>query len=277
MTKRLIVVSGAGISVESGIRAFRTDTASGKALWGGSTEDDQYDIEEVCNLESFDAGFRLKRDKVGPYWGVSESGYNCYDLTHEFYNKRRKELGTVQPNIAHLRIAEWYKKYPNQVKNLTTNVDDLFERAGIPREDVIHVHGYLREMRYKEENFGSPEKLVDVGFEEFDQNKYFWAKPNVTFFCESAPWYQGQITLFDTLTANDLVVVAGCSNQVINFNWELFPSLNIGTRMVVINPEINHFEETAYEERGVLVYRKGAGEVFSDPDFIEIVENHLEG
>lgn len=267
--KRLIVVSGAGLSVESGIRAFRTDTGSGKAMW------DEYSIDEVCNLESFNAGFRFKNGEALS-WGYDEDGLDFYTKTHDFYKKRRQELATVEPNLAHLRIAEWYKKYPEQVVNLTTNVDDLLERAGVPRDEVIHVHGYLKEMRYKEKNHGSPEKLVDVGFDEFDQNKYFWAKPNVTFFYESAPWYQGQVNLFDTLTAQDLVILVGTSNQVINFNWELFPALNIGTKMIVINPEINHFDEQAYEERGVLVYRKGAVEVFSDPKFIEIVEKHLE-
>lgn len=269
--KRVLFVTGAGLSVESGIRAFRTDTQSGKAMW------DEYDIEEVCNLYSFDQGFRYLKDGIGPYGAVDEDGLDLYTKTHEFYNKRRKELGSVEPNIAHMRIAEWFNRYPNQVKNFTTNVDDLLERSGVPREEVIHAHGYLREVRYKELNYGSPEKLLDVGFEEFDQTKYFWAKPNVTFFCETAPWYKGEIDLFDSLTEKDIVVVVGCSNQVINFNWELFPALNFGTKMIVVNPNITYSEEKAYETRGVLMYRKGAVETFSSQSFIDIIENHLEG
>lgn len=271
MPRRLIVVSGAGLSVESGIRAFRTDTASGKAMW------DEYDIEEVCNLESFQAGFRYYKDGVGPYGAVNDEGVDFYTLTHEFYNKRRAELGTVEPNLAHMRIAEWYKRFPGQVVNVTTNVDDLLERAGVLRDDVYHLHGYLREVRYKPENYGSQERLVDVGFEEFNFADYFWAKPNVTFFCETAPWYMGQINIFDTLTAQDLVVVVGCSNQVINFNWEIFPALNIGTKMMVVNPGFNYLEEEAYRDRGVFVFRAGAVETFGNKHFCNIIEKHLEG
>lgn len=271
MRRRIIVVSGAGLSVESGIRAFRTDTASGKAMW------DEYSIDEVCNLESFNQGFRIKTEGIGHHSGIAESGGNCYDLTHEFYNKRREELGTVEPNLAHMRIAEWFQRYPGQVVNVTTNVDDLLERAGIPRMCVEHLHGYLREVKYKMENFGSAERLVDIGFANFNYEDYFWAKPNVTFFCETAPWYMGQINIFDTLTANDLVILVGCSNTVINFNWEIFPMLNVGTKMLVVNPNINYMEMEAYENRGVPVFRAGAVETFGNKHFINLVEKHLEG
>lgn len=272
--RRLIVVSGAGISVESGIRAFRTDTASGKAMW------DEFSIDDVCNLESFNAGFRIKTEGFGPHYGFAGGDVNeanCYDLTHEFYNRRREELGTVEPNLAHLRVAEWYKAFPGRVINFTTNVDDLLERAGIPRSEVIHAHGYLREVRYKPNNAGCSERLVDVGFEKFNHEDYFWAKPNVTFFCETAPWYMGQINLFDTLTANDMVIVVGCSNQVINFNWELFPAVRRGTKMVVVNPAVPYHEMEVYQDNGVLVYRAGAVETFGNKHFINMVEKFLEG
>lgn len=269
--RRVIFVTGAGISVESGIRAFRTDTASGRSMW------DEYDINEVCNLEAFNAGFRLKTEGFGPYNATDDDGLDLYTKTHDFYNMRRQELGTVEPNLAHLRIAEWYGRYSGQVVNFTTNVDDLLERAGVPREEVIHAHGYLKEMRVKEENYGSVEKMIDVGFESYDQNSVFWAKPNVTFFYETAPWYMGQITLFDALTAQDLVVVVGCSNQVINFNWEIFPALKHGCKMMVVNPGIDYMETQIYEEYGVPVFRAGAVETFGNKHFIKIIEDHLEG
>lgn len=271
MPRRIIVVSGAGLSVESGIRAFRTDTASGRAMW------DEYSIDEVCNLESFNAGFRYYKDGVGPYGATNEDGIDLYTLTHEFYSKRRVELGTVEPNLAHMRIAEWYKRYPGQVVNVTTNVDDLLERAGIPHADVEHLHGYLLEMRTKEKNFGSPEILKDVGYTEFPFEDYFWAKPNVTFFCETAPWYMGQVNIFDTITAQDLIILVGCSNQVINFNWEIFPTLNWGAKMVVVNPALNYLEQEEYHNRGVHTYRAGAVEVFGNKHFINYIEKHLEG
>lgn len=268
--RRLIVVSGAGLSVDSGIRAFRTDTNSGKALW------DEYDLEEVCNIGAFNAGYRVYKGSDFEWNGVDKDGKDLYTKTHEFYNKRRQELVTVEPNIVHLRIAEWYAKYwHGQVINFTTNVDDLLERAGVPRDEVIHAHGFLREIVTR----GSNRNLVvtDVGYTAIDPENFEWVKPNVTFFGETAPWYMGQINLFDTLTSQDLVVVVGCSNQVINFNWELFPALNMGVKMMVVNPDVRYDEQLEYEKRGVTVWRAGAAEVFGNKHFINQVEAHLEG
>lgn len=236
------------MSAESGIRTFRTDTDSGKALW------DEYNLEEVCDIHAFNGNFYYK--------------------THSFYNKRREELATVNPNAAHLKIGEWFNKYSGQVVNLTTNVDDLLERSGIPRDEILHVHGYLSEIRYKLYK-DSEENLVDVGYTNIDPDLFYWVKPNVIFFGESAPLYSEMYSLFDTLTADDMVIVVGCSNQVINFNWELFPALNIGTKMVVVNPGINYLEQELYEKRGVIVYRANAAETFSNKNFIDLVEKHL--
>lgn len=250
MTKRLLVISGAGLSAESGIRTFRTDSASGKAMW------DEYDINEVCDIHAFNGNF--------------------YHKTHMFYNKRREELAKVEPNAAHKAIAELYNRYTKQIINLTTNVDPLLEVAGIPREEVLHVHGYLPEIRVKDA-FTQKEEIINVGYKAIEPDDYDWVKPNVVFFGEAAPLYQDMYNLFDSLTGQDMVIVVGCSNQVINFNWELFPMLNIGTRMIVINPDIKYHEQLLYEERGVLVYRCGAVEAFTNPKLIEIVENHLQG
>lgn len=248
--RRLIVISGAGLSVESGIRAFRTDTESGKSLW------DEYDVNEVCDINAFRGNF--------------------YHKTHSFYNKRREELSTVHPNAAHLQIGEWFKKYPGQVINISTNVDDLLERSGIPRDKVVHVHGHLKELRYKL-NEGDEESIVDIGYTQIEPDDYHWAKPNVVFFGEAAPLYSDMYSIFDSLTSQDMVIVVGCSNQVINFNWDLFPSLLKGTSMVVVNPGVNYYEQSLYEERGVLVYRAGAVEVFKNKNFIKVIEKHLEG
>ncbi|QYC51540.1 putative NAD-dependent protein deacetylase, SIR2 family [Erwinia phage KEY] len=248
--RRLIVISGAGLSVESGVRAFRADTASGKAMW------DEYDLEEVCNIHAFRGNF--------------------YHKTHMFYNKRRVELGTVEPNLAHMRIAEWYKRFPGQVANLTTNVDDLLERAGVLEPSIIHLHGYLPEIVIETEA-GSPKEIVNVGYTEIDPDDYGWCKPNVVFFGEMAPKYMDMYNLLDTLTANDMVIVVGCSNQVINFNWELFPKVRRGTKMVVVNPAVPYHEMEIYQDNGILVYRAGAVETFGNKHFINMVEKFLEG
>lgn len=248
--RRLVIVSGAGLSVDSGIRAFRTDTASGKSMW------DEYDIAEVCDIHAFNGNF---------YW-----------KTHEFYNKRREDLASVEPNIAHLRIAEWFHRYHDAVLNITTNVDDLLERAGIPHDEILHVHGYLPEIKYKLSKEDKNPKIMDIGHSKCNPDLFYWAKPNVVFFGEHAPEYPLMHSVFDSLTSNDMVIVVGASNQVINFNWELFPAQARGTKMVVVNPGINYLEQELYEERGVLVYRARAAEVFGNKHFINMVENFME-
>lgn len=248
--RRVILISGAGLSVESGIRAFRTETKSGKSLW------DEYDVNEVCDINAFRGDF--------------------YHKTHSFYNKRREELSTVHPNAAHLQIGEWFNKYPGQVINISTNVDDLLERSGIPRDEVIHVHGFLKELRYKL-NEGDEESIVDIGYTQIEPDDYHWAKPNVVFFGEAAPLYADMYNMFDSLTSQDMVIVVGCSNQVINFNWDLFPSLSKGVKMLVVNNGINYLEQEFYENNGVLVYYAGAVETFTNKNFIKLIEKHLEG
>lgn len=261
--RRLIVVSGAGLSVDSGVRAFRTDTASGKALW------DDYDLEEVCNIHAFRGNF--------------------YHKTHMFYNKRREELQTVEPNLAHLRIGEWYKRYPNQVVNLTTNVDDLIERAGVPREDILHIHGYLKEI-IVEHAFDQTRDIIDIGYNSIDPDDFDWVKPSVIFFGEVAPAYKTMYEVFDGITSQDMIIIVGCSNQVINFYWELFPVLNLtAAKLMVVNyydsavamepgyQGMTRSEMYQLEERGIPYWSKGAVDAFSDPDFIARVEAHLEG
>ncbi len=264
MPRRVIFITGAGLSVDSGIPAFRTDTSSGEALWSS------YDLSEVCDIFNFRAGYQQEQGIPDAMGGLDVEGYNLYRKTHDFYNKRRVELEKVDPNPAHLQIGEWFEKYgAERIINITTNVDDLLERAGIDREEILHVHGFLPEVVVDN-------KIIkDVGYAAIDVDDYKYVKPNVVFFGENAPLYTDMYHKLDQLTSQDMVIVVGCSNQVINFNWELFPALNIGVKMVVVNPGLNFVEQTLYEERGVLVYREKAGTVFSDEGFIKMVEDHL--
>lgn len=264
MPRRVIFITGAGLSVDSGIPAFRTDTSSGEALWSS------YNLSEVCDIFNFRDGYQQEQGILDPMGGLDAEGYNLYRKTHDFYNKRRVELEKVDPNPAHLQIGEWFEKYgAERIINITTNVDDLLERAGIDREEILHVHGFLPEVVVDN-------KIIkDVGYAAIDVDDYKYVKPNVVFFGENAPLYTDMYHKLDQLTSQDMVIVVGCSNQVINFNWELFPALNIGVKMVVVNPGLNFVEQTLYEERGVLVYREKAGTVFSDEGFIKMVEDHL--
>lgn len=251
MPRRIIVISGAGISVESGVRAFRTDSESGVAMW------DEYSVDQVCNIQAFNLGF--------------------YGKTHDFYNKRRQELETVEPNLAHMRVAEWYQRYPGQVVNMTTNVDDLLERAGIPHKDVLHLHGYLPEVIVQQEEGGN--KIIkDVGYSAIDPDNYHWAKPNVIFFGEYAPAYIEQNAIMSSLTTQDLVIVVGCSGVVIDFvdelvHWEKYG----GYKTWVVNPKPNALEVKYADEGKITLWIAGAVETFGNPHFIRQVEKHLEG
>jgi NAD-dependent deacetylase len=110
--KKIVVLTGAGISAESGIRTFRDSNG----LW------EEYRIEDVA---TFDA------------WCKNP------DLVQEFYNQRRKQLLEVEPNAAHDALVKLEKKY--EVNIITQNVDDLHERAG--SASVLHLHGELKKAR----------------------------------------------------------------------------------------------------------------------------------
>ena len=106
--KKLVIFSGAGISAESGISTFRDSGG----LW------EKYPVEQVASIEGW---------------------HQNPQLVIDFYNQRRKQLATVEPNEAHKIIAELEKDF--QVTVITQNVDDLHERAG--SSNIIHLHGEL--------------------------------------------------------------------------------------------------------------------------------------
>src|SRR4030095_11172644 len=106
MKKRVVVVTGSGISAESGLKTFRDSDG----LWMG------YNIEDVATPRAF------KKDPK---------------LVLDFYNMRRREVAAANPNAAHLGIAQLEEKY--MVTVVTQNIDDLHERAG--STNVIHLHG----------------------------------------------------------------------------------------------------------------------------------------
>lgn len=110
----IVILTGAGISAESGLPTFR----DANGLWHG------HRVEEVATPEAF-----------------AENPA----LVHEFYNMRRAALKTVKPNAAHEAIARLQREHAGAVVLVTQNVDDLHERGGSPA--VIHMHGELRKVR----------------------------------------------------------------------------------------------------------------------------------
>lgn len=186
---RVVILSGAGISAESGISTFRD--AGG--LW------DEYNVKDVCNYDSLDKN---------------------EDLTIEFYDKRRAELATKEPNHAHKTIAKLKDKYKEDIAVITQNVDNLFEKAGLLRDDVIHLHGFLTEVRCRNTQCNL---TFDIGYKK--QEEAFNGKcptcssklrPNIVFFGEEAPLYD---TLYKELNNCELLVIIGTSGTVINTDF----------------------------------------------------------
>lgn len=183
---RLVVFSGAGISAESGIPTFRGDGG----LWNG------HKIGVVCDYNTWKANFQA---------------------VHGFYNELRVALGAAQPNAAHLKVAEWSRRY--ETTNLTQNVDDLFERAGC--SSVVHVHGFLRNMQCM-----ACGHVWDIGYAEWtpgdscpNQPRCLCRKgikPGVVLFNENAPRYADMYRTLNALTDDDVVVVIGTSGQVVS-------------------------------------------------------------
>src|SRR3954447_23459975 len=109
--RSIVVLTGAGVSAESGVATFRGPDG----LWEG------HRVEDVATPEAF------RRDP---------------ELVHAFYDARRARLGEVEPNAAHRALARLDAEWPGELLIVTQNVDDLHERAGAKR--VLHMHGELR-------------------------------------------------------------------------------------------------------------------------------------
>jgi len=174
--KKLVVFTGAGISAESGIATFRASDG----LWAN------YRIEDVCTPEAL---------------------LNNRDAVIDFYNLRRKEVLTKEPNVAHLGLKDLEKHFDVQI--ITQNIDDLHERAGSKK--ILHVHGEIRKL------CSSRDVSQTVDLEGWEQTKDArhpdgsLLRPFVVFFGEGVPLLGDAIEL--TAQA-DIFVVIGTSLQV---------------------------------------------------------------
>ncbi|MGI9528016.1 MAG: SIR2 family NAD-dependent protein deacylase [Weeksellaceae bacterium] len=173
--KHIVVLTGAGISQESGIKTFRDSNG----LW------ENHDIMEVASPQGFQQNPALVLD---------------------FYNQRRKQLKEVEPNEAHKLLAALEDQY--KVTVITQNVDDLHERAG--SSHIIHLHGELKKMRsVKNDNvFFDIEEDIKHGDLAEDGGQL---RPHIVWFGEAVPEMERAIEL--TLTA-DIFIVIGTSMQV---------------------------------------------------------------
>ena len=173
--QKIVVLTGAGISADSGLRTFR-DT---DGLWEG------YKVEEVCTPEAFARNPQLVID---------------------FYNERRRQAQAAEPNAAHLALAELEKYY--QVQIVTQNVDDLHERAG--SSTVLHLHGELNKARSSADENYVVEWTGDQSINDTDPQGYPM-RPHIVWFGEAVPLIE---TAARWVSQADKVLVVGTSMQV---------------------------------------------------------------
>ncbi len=173
---KLVVFTGAGVSADSGIATFRDSDG----LWAN------YRIEEVCTPEA------LQRNRA---------------QVIEFYNIRRKELLSKEPNAGHYAIAGLESRFDVEV--ITQNIDDLHERAG--SHHITHLHGELRKLRSSED----PSLLYPIeGWEQrLDARceKGSLLRPHVVFFGESVPMFDQAARI---AAKADILVIVGTSLAV---------------------------------------------------------------
>lgn len=159
MKKRLVILTGAGISAESGLRTFRGNDG----MW------EHENIEDVCTPEA------LRRDPK---------------RVKDFYNFLRKGLPEHKPNAAHIALAELEKRLGDEFLLITQNVDDLHERAGSRR--VLHMHGDLMRLRCTKNEL---HEFAFKGEETLDTRCPFCgasSRPDIVFFGET-PLYMEEI------------------------------------------------------------------------------------
>lgn len=173
--KKIAVLTGAGISAESGISTFR----DANGLWEG------HDIMEVAS-------------PIG--WQKNPA------LVLDFYNKRRRQLFEVKPNKAHFSLADLEKSH--QVTIITQNVDDLHERAG--SSHVLHLHGELLKARstFDENLVYDWKKDINLG-DMCEHNHQL--RPHIVWFGEAVPMIENAI---DVVMQADVLMVIGTSMQV---------------------------------------------------------------
>lgn len=184
MKKRLVVLTGAGVSAESGVSTFRDSDG----LW------ESYKVEDVASIEGW---------------------YRDPSLVLDFYNARRAQLTEVRPNAAHRAIAELEDEW--NVTVVTQNVDNLHERAGSTR--IIHLHGELTKVRPEnccnDMDGYSEASVFDIGTDRIvlgdKAPNGAQLRPHIVWFGEAVPKIEAAI---DAVEAADVLLIVGTSLQV---------------------------------------------------------------
>ena len=205
MKKNLVVLTGAGVSAESGVSTFRDSNG----LW------ENHRVEDVASIDGW---------------------YRDPALVLEFYNERRVQLATVRPNAAHLAIASLEEEW--NVTVVTQNVDNLHERAGSTK--IIHLHGELTKVRpencYDDEDGFSEDTVFDIGYDTINIGDMApngaQLRPHIVWFGEAVPKIEQAI---DAVEAADVLLIVGTSLQVYPAAG-LYAYAKAGTPIYIIDP-----------------------------------------
>jgi len=207
--KKIVALTGAGISAESGITTFRDS--------GGMWE--KYDVMEVASIDGW---------------------HRNPQLMLRFYNDRRKQLAEVEPNDAHLILAELEKDF--DVTVVTQNVDNLHERAGSTK--IIHLHGELTKAR----SSNNPNIIVDIGYRPVEWGEKAadgsQLRPHIVWFGEAVPLIADAAAI---VSKADILLIIGTSLNV-------YPAAGL-TGYVGRNASIYLIDpnEVAYQGRNITV------------------------
>ncbi len=174
----IVILTGAGISAESGLGTFRSDDG----MWS------QYDLEEVATPEGF------ARNPA---------------LVHEFYNARRANCRGAQPNKAHLALAELEARHTGNVLIVTQNVDDLHRRAG--SRNVLHMHGELEKARCVRCGHDWPAPGTMSVLDRCPKCRSGLCRPDVVWFGEDVRFL---LEIEQAIREADLFAMIGSSGQV---------------------------------------------------------------
>lgn len=180
-TPRYVILTGAGISAESGLQTFRSPDENGRALWA------DHDIDDVATSRGY---FRNRA------------------FVHDFYRARRADVAAAEPNAAHTALGELSDALGSALLVVTQNVDDLHERGGVDPSRLIHMHGQLAtavciecDERVLGGEYGDPCPVCDIGD----------LRPDIVFFGER-PHQTGRIER--AIQEADVFVAIGTSGNV---------------------------------------------------------------
>jgi len=220
MKKHIVVLTGAGMSAESGISTFRDSGG----LW------EEHDVMKVAHIDSW---------------------YENPDLMLKFYNQRRIQLASVEPNEGHKILAELESDF--EITVITQNVDNLHERAG--SSNIIHLHGELTKVCSSKDK----ELVADIGYNEINSGDKAadgsQLRPFIVWFGEAVPEIDRAANI---VSQADIIVIVGTSMQVypaaglIHFAKKSSPVYLIDPAEVNVSSNVEVIKEKASKGLAIL-------------------------